>query len=288
MMRHHSSLALGLAMVAVLPTAAPGGQEPADLEGRLEATVAALEHLAGVERRLQAGDDSVLPELLQSTEPPITDAEQRDERLALLRVEVAGLHERWDELGAVPLGPAPGNAPLPRPTDGATKAGASPNLPPSHTGPSHTGLTPVDRAAIERSLEVADAPRDREPVTSDGDGSGLRDYVEDEGYSADSLRQGRLLARAERWDEALELLRRHEDDPEARFWMARCHEGRGRLGEAIDLLDELVAAGTPSEEEGAPPPSPEARALARRASHDLKFLQLRRQLEGTEDAEVDG
>ena len=48
-------------------------------------------------------------------------------------------------------------------------------------------------------------------------------------------------------------------------------------GEALELLQGLVAAGEPDSETGAEA-HPEARALARRAGYDLRFLALRRQL----------
>jgi tetratricopeptide (TPR) repeat protein len=260
MMRHHSSLALGLATLFVLPASLPGAQEPMDLEARLEATVAALEHLGGIERRIQAGDHSILGELLLATEAPLPDAQQRDEALTLFRGEVAELQQRWDELtsGGSPFTSA--TRPMPAPTDG----GARPNP------LIHVGLQPSMYAEIRAQI----LPQGTRPASSI---LGLRDYEEQDGYSADSLRQGRLLVRAERWSEALEALEPSQDDAEARYWIARCYEGLGRTGEAIELLQGLIDAGKPNVETEAEAPAP-AKALARRAAYDMKFLELRREL----------
>ena len=273
MLRHHSTLALGLAAVFVLPASLPGGQEPMDLEERLEATVAALEHLGGIERRIHAGDRGVLAELLNVTETPMLDAQSRDESLVLLRSEVAALQERWDELslGASPF--TPGAQPLPLPTDGGQPL----------AGPTHVGLDTTAHADIHDQVRARANGDEGETTRPDA----LRTYEQTEGYSADSLRQGRLLARAERWDEALTLLAPHDADPEVRFWIARCYEGLGRDGEAIEVLRALVAAGQPDAETGAEAPA-DARALARRAGYDLKFLELRRELGDRRDAKESG
>ena len=260
MMRHQSSLALGLAALFVLPASLPGAQEPMDLEARREATVAALEHLGGIERRIQAGDQDLQGELLLATEPSIPDARQRDEALTLLRGEVALLQQRWDELSSSGSPLTPGTRPLPAPTDGGA---------PAHL-PMHVGLRPSMHAQIREQLQTgADHPQ--------GPTGALRDYEGRDGYSADLMRQGRLLVRAERWSEALEALEPSRDEAEVRYWIARCYGGLGRTGEAIELLQDLVQAGQPDEETEAEA-SAAAQDLARRAAYDLRFLELRREL----------
>lgn len=273
MLRHQSTLTLGLAALFVLPASLPGSQEPVDLEERLEATLAALAHLGGIERRVHSGADVWL-DLIGVTEAPSADAMQRDETLVLLRSEVAGLHQRWDELSTgSPF--TPGMGPLPAPTDGG-----------SATPATHVGL----ESSTYRDLDAQTQPRIG--VTNPDaarNGQDLRSFEEDAAFSADSQRQGRLLARSARWSEALQLLLPHAEDAEARYWISRCYEGLQRYGEAIDLLEDLVAAGQPDEANGVDP-SPDARSLARRATYDLRFLQLRRELESkkTTPAETSG
>jgi len=273
MLRHQSTITLGLAALFVLPASLPGSQEPIDLEERLEATLAALEHLGGLERRVHGGADVWL-DLVGVTETPIEDARHRDETLVVLRAEVAGLHQRWDELSTgSPF--TPGTSPLPAPTDGGNPT------PVTHIGLDGSTYHILD-AQTQPKIEVTNPDAARH-------GQDLRSFEEDETFSADTLRQGRLLARSARWSEALELLLPHEEDAEARYWISRCYEGVHRYGEAIDLLEDLVAAGQP-DEEGGVEPSPEARSLARRATYDLRFLQLRREIEAKKDkpAETSG
>lgn len=261
MMRHHSSIALGLAALFVLPASLPGGQDPLSLADRLEATIAAIEHLGGVETRLHSGDQGALTELLLLTEAPIPDAQQRDESLSLLRTEVAALQQRWDELTTSGSPFRPGTQVMPAPTDGH-----------SATSPyGHTGLAP---GALAQTLLQARPTRPQTAPT----GEVLQQFEKDEAYSADSLRQGRLLAGAERWQDALTLLEPLKAEAEARYWIACCYEGLGRTGEAIELLQGLVAAGLPDPDSSVQVDG-EASNLARRASYNLKFLELRRELD---------
>ena len=281
MLRHHSSLALGLAALFVLPATLPGEQDGLDLKARLEATVTAIGRLGGLEERLRAGDDSVIDELLLLTEAPDRGAEERDQQLSMLRTQLAALQQRWDELSSSgsPLRSVPSQASVvSEVTPGAVpmdpdSAGSEP------LGPGHTGL---DASAREQLIQ---ALQSRKPSHSkDGDSSssadvadGVRSFEEDKNYSADPLREGRLLARSQRWEEALTFLEPLQDDPEARYWTARCYESLGRTGEAIELLEGLVALGQ-ADPDSQEQPSAALRTLARRAGYDLEFLNLRREL----------
>ena len=265
MMRHQYSLMLGLATLFVLPGTLPGAQEPTSLEQRLEVTIEALERLGGIERRIHAGEEGVLQELLRLTEPPLADPIQRDATLAMLRTEVATLQQRWDELSSLGSPLRPGTGAMPAPTDEGSAA---------QDASAHTGL---DGSAYANAGPLIQP----HVVVSNPDaarvGSELRSYESSEGFTADARRMGRLLARTKRWDEALELLLAYRSEPDVQYWIARCYEGLNRRGEAIELLQALVAAGQPDPETGAEA-QPDARSLARRATYDLRFLELRREL----------
>lgn len=261
MMRHHSSVALGLAALFVLPASLPGGQDPISLADRLEATIAAIEQIGGIEPQIHSGDRGALTELLLLTEAPIPGAQRRDESLSLLRTEVAALQQRWDELTTTGSPFRQGTQAMPAPTDGHVTT--SPG--------NHTGLAP---GALAQTLLQARPARPQAAPT----GEALQQFEKDEAYSADSLRQGRLLVRAERWQDALALLEPLTAEAEARYWIACCYEGLGRTGEAIELLRTLVAAGQPDPNTQVEVTG-EARNLARRANYNLKFLELRRELD---------
>lgn len=277
MMRHHSTLALGLAVLFVVPTALPSSQEPINLRERLEATLAALKHLGGLDHRIQAGGEGVIEELVSATEPAIEDGMWADEQLTLLRTEVAALQQRWDELSTSGFSVTP--------AVGGTMALHTFQLPlPGDGGPSprsefetHVGLDSAARTAIRGLV----SPRVATAEAVDGDPADpdpTRPFEEDE-YSADTLREGRLLARSRRWTEAYALLKPHADQPEVRYWIARCHEGLGQRAQAIDIYQALLQAGQPDKETGTEA-SAEARTLARRAGYDLRFLELKRELDG--------
>lgn len=258
MMRHQTSLALGLATLFVLPASLPGSQEPGDLEERLEATVEAIEYLAGIDTRMKAGETNVVSDLLEVTEMAWKDHQLRDETLVLLRVEVAALQQAWDEMtvGTARL------FPLPAPTDQGSSA------------PTHVGLNAEDIRLIKD--QSSSTPKTVKPVSDDP--ATLEDIEKNEVYTADALRHGRLLTRAGRFGEAAPLLEKLEEVPEASYWLARCYEGLDREGEAIELLEALVDAGLPDPTTGEDA-SPETRSLARRARYDLDLLTLRRDLE---------
>ncbi len=265
MMRHQTSLALGLATLFVLPASLPGAQEPINLEERLEATIAAIEHLGGIDRRLHAGHEGLLSELLRATETPSADPVRRDATLTLLRAEVSALRQRWDEMSISGSPLRPGSNPLPLPTDGGDGSVGT---------PTHIGLDPSSYTRVHTETQPRVQVTDPDALRGAEE---LRSYENEEDYSADAVRQGQLLTRAKRWNEALEILLPHEAAPEVRYWIARCYGGLGRDFEAIVLLQDLMNAGEANAETGEDAPI-EAQALARRATYDLNFLELRREL----------
>jgi len=102
---------------------------------------------------------------------------------------------------------------------------------------------------------------------------GARDKasLEGEGYVADTLRQGRLLFRAKRYEEAIEVLARLDGDAEARYWAARSFEALGDEQEASRRYRALIDDPAGAEH------------IARRAEQDLSFLEWKQHFEGRKD-----
>ncbi|MFT5048645.1 MAG: tetratricopeptide (TPR) repeat protein [Chlamydiales bacterium] len=94
--------------------------------------------------------------------------------------------------------------------------------------------------------------------------------LEPSGYSADTLRQGRLLFRDARFEKAIEVLATLPDNPEADYWAARSFESLGQSDQAIARYEVLIAD---TKDEN----------IARRAAHDLSFLQWKQRFYGAND-----
>jgi hypothetical protein len=80
------------------------------------------------------------------------------------------------------------------------------------------------------------------------------------GYSADLMRQARLLLLTERPADALVTLERAGESTEVHYWRARTLEKLGQTGAAVDLYRSVAATGDQPE-------------LAERAKQDLAFLE---------------
>lgn len=87
-------------------------------------------------------------------------------------------------------------------------------------------------------------------------------------FSADLVKQGEVLFRADRFNECIKVLEKAPDDPRALYWSARSLEHLDKIDEAIAIYTRVAAlkdAGWASE----------------RARADLEFLQWKRSAEGT-------
>lgn len=82
-------------------------------------------------------------------------------------------------------------------------------------------------------------------------------------YVADAVRLGKLLVRADRPAEAIQVLENAERTPATRYWLARAYQAQERLDEALEIFIVL----TEDEKAG------EYRVLAER---DRDFLQFKR------------
>ena len=120
-----------------------------------------------------------------------------------------------------------------------------------------TGLSASMRAAIAGDVApldfVSDSSRRR---------GGEAVSIEEQGYVADPIHLGKLLVRAGRPAEAVEILKKHQTGPGARYWLARALQGLDRETEAIALFRLIADDGT-------------AGIFSRHAAQDLKFLEFK-------------
>lgn len=259
MMKNHHALCLGLATLLVVPAVSGRGQEDLDLVGRLNRTIQAIEELAGIQRQLAVGDRDGVDSILAATEKATLEPQQRDQYLALLRTDVSRLRMTYDK--AVATDPLRAAKTLPFPTDGS-----QPGVIPIAT----TGLDPETRRALSGILGPLDRsgdPGTRPRASNTTSRAGQKRSLEpDPEFTADAVRQGRLLVRARRYSEAVEILRPHVDDVTGRYWLGRATADLGFLSEAIELLTSVST-------------DPDAGSYASRAEWDLSFLLIRRDLE---------
>ena len=251
MMKFHYLLGLAASALMVVPSIGVRDQQgEQSLERALARTLAAIDELAGVQEQIARGDPAGIASILSATERAAGEPRQRDEFLATLREEVSGLQMVLDEAraGTTPsilsysshgLGADPLRSTGPRHPDGTT----------SPLGPSGDWRS---------SLSLGGTPRG--PTNSVG---GSR---EQDGFSADPMREGKLLVRAGRYEDAIGALMPIQEQPQASYWIARSLQSLGRDNEAGELLRRLVA-------------DESAGIHGRRAQRDLDFLDVKAKLQ---------
>jgi len=239
----------GLVGALVVPSAIDRGQSTQQLGRALDSTERALDSLSSIQGELGNGDYAAVEAILAATEPSFGSDRERSELLDQLRREIGELERRLqdDERQNVleHLGEDPTTALDPRNPGEPTRTISVPT----------TGLSEEQRSGVAQIWPPvldngAQAPRK---------GSGKL-TIEEPGYTADPIRQGRAYYRAERYKEALTLLRTREGDPEADYWIGRCYERLDRTRDAIAAYTRVIDAGPES-------------ALAQRAEADRGFLQ---------------
>jgi TolA-binding protein len=209
---------VGAALVATT-VGLPQG-DAADLQISLDGIVRELETLAGLRERIDRGDRDAIADVLKHSTTPAADAAAEDQRLNMLRVEVARLEMQRDALPA-PLPKTP-EEPKGKPKNGAKVPAPDPNL---------------------TAFEAA-------------------------GFSADVVKQGEVLFRAEKFADCVKVLEKAPDDPRAKYWTARSLERMGRSEDALAIYTQVAAA-------------KDAGWAAERARADLEYLQWKKSLEGT-------
>ena len=263
MMKFMPLLNLALGAAFVLPMVA---QDP-ELEGGLEAALASsrasLETMETIRRGLSDGEVSAVERLLRSTEVPFLAGEQRDERLRQLRLDVNRLQTTLDQIDAggeeSVLVHTPEISLRSTPTGIELQRGGSA---PSPTAGLDSSTRDLVRAALPR-------PEAGGSGTGQPAAGRTQKLEADANFSASRLREGRLLYKSGKHEQALQVLKALDADElgdgwEAKYWMARCLEKLGREEEAIRQYDEITKAGE------------QAGGFAQNAKQDYEFLVWKR------------
>ncbi|MBI5432652.1 MAG: hypothetical protein HZA52_07470 [Planctomycetes bacterium] len=215
MMKHSFAINVGAAIVLLVPAVALRGDDAKSLDESLRATVAAIDELAGVEKRLAPkdrgnpgapADPSALKDLLRLTETPSGTDVERDLRRDELRDQLSALQAKFDGLQN------PGATPTARPT------------------PTHVDDDPHRVADTRR--ETAPSKRDK-PAARDTQARHTPAAFETHGYVADTARLVRAYYKQERFNEALAVIGDAAADPSSNYWKGRCFEKLGKRDEAL-------------------------------------------------------
>lgn len=250
--------ALGAAAAAlhVIPTATLGEGEADTLASALAGTLQALEILGGIEQELERPSSGDVEMVLAVTEPAFLERPALDAMLDSLHGEVNALQIELDLLahrahtGELTATAGSGLPPLPaRP--GAVSSGLDESTRELLRGIGRPA--PVEHPAPPPVMEPEPAAPEPEPLPP----------AEPAEYTADALLQARACFRAGRFAQGIELLEPLKKDPEARYWLARCHE---QLGD-YDRAEELYRAVTADENAG---------LKAELARDHLEFLPFKR------------
>lgn len=265
----------GLVIVAAvaLPEALSIQSIDAGQDAAVEATLTAIDELAAISSALERREAGAIQRVLDMTQPPFAEPAVQDEFLAKLREEVGDLRLALEgdvvrTGGSLAPRWSPGG--IAQPVDISPEANAESVQ--SESSPGTTGdALPQPTSGGAGSAPSTGAAQGAAPLASRTQahaGVRLRKLsLEAEGYNADALRQGRLLFRAGRFQEAIDVLAPLEADAEAKYWVARAYEALGDEHEAAVRYRQL------SDESGAD------EYIARRAAQDLDFLEWKQRFD---------
>ncbi len=190
------------------PVLALRGQDPVDLRERLVAVVNSLATFGDVQKRVEARDLSVVPELLAMSEAGPIDPEAAESEMVALRTRVNALQEILDAravwVGEISQAP------------GLVKESALHGM---STGASATKVPAVTATHTEDGSKVA---------------------FEGQDFIADRTRLGRACWRGGRYLEGVAALEPLAGDPKADYWRARCLEKLGRATESLELYGKVI------------------------------------------------
>lgn len=253
---------LGTALV--VPAITQDKQLQGGLEAALVSSVTSLENLTTIRRDLGDGVVSAVDRLMGSTEQAIMSGQEREERLRLLRLDVNRLQMTLDQLDAG----GDGSLVVHTPEIALRSTGSGIQLQGRNSGPPPTaGLDDATRDLVRSAL-----PHGASDPARGGLGSGPRKKKLETAaeFSASKLREGRLMYKSGRHEQALTLLQglteqEAGDGWEAKYWTARCYEKLGRDEEAIKQYEEITAA------------DEAAGGFAQKAKQDYDFLVWKRE-----------
>jgi len=263
MLRFNFAINAVLGTLLVTPALTLGMQHNDSLEATLKRTVASLEELSRIERRLRERDPSAIADVVNVTEPALAtsngDGAARDAALSDLRGVVSKLQGELDELENLENRATPQQL---------TQLARIPTL---DVAPESSQLTKAELTvglddALRRRLGerprqlMVDTARsvatNTEPLPTNA-----KTAFESETYAADALRLGRAHYRQGEYDKALAALESGQD-AESLYWKARCLEKLGREADAIKAYNAVIAL-------------PDGGYSSERAKEDLEFLQWR-------------
>lgn len=261
MLKHFNTLQVALAGLVALPGLAGQKEGPQGLVDQLDATITSLDYLSEIVRRLEGGNEDAVQMLLGATEPARQSELQSEARLVALRSDVSRLRLALDRMmeSAGSLVAVPGSS-------ADSSRGATAHVPRSPDQWTPGSLVPTLGMDAQQTgtLKSVLPPLQHVDPSSQRRGTDLV-ALEDRDFSADAVRQGKLLFRAQRYPESIQLLRPLKEDVEARYWLAQGYRAMGRVPEALDILRDLTLRS-------------DAGAFARYAQSDLDFIDFERQL----------
>ena len=234
MLKFTYTIGLGLTAAAALPAALSPQSLQGGTEAALNNSVKAIDELRFISDAIQRREAGSIQRVLDATTPPLAPAPQQDAFLTQLR----------QEIGELRLSISQARAHKASMMDGMMSAGQGGEM-----------------------GKGGDAMMDSKPG-SPGGSLDLKPSIEGEGFNADMVRQGRLLFRADRFQEAIEVLSRLTDSSEAEYWAARSFEALGNEREATLRYRRLIDGAEPDD------------YIARRAEHDLSFLEWKQRFNG--------
>lgn len=260
MLRFNFAVNAVLGTLLVTPALTLGMQHNDSLEATLKRTVASLEELGRIERRLRERDPSAIADAINATEPALAtsngDGSARDAALSDLRGVVSKLQGELDELE---------NRATPQQL---TQVNRIPTLDiaPESTLPAKAELTVGLDDALRRRLGERPRPLMVDTArnvsnTTEQLSTNAKTAFESETYAADALRLGRAHYRQGEYDKALAALESGQD-AESLYWKARCLEKLGREADAIKAYNAVIAL-------------PDGGYSSQRAKEDLEFLEWR-------------
>jgi hypothetical protein len=267
MLKHVASVNIALAGLFVLPGLAEP-QDPAQgLAAQLDATVASIDYLGEIVKRIEGGEKDAVALLLGATEPARLSDLQSEARLVTLRGDVSRLRLALDrmleQLGIdpnIPGVPGPGSSRSTErsPIDGRVSRS------PDNWSPGTLAPTVGLEAGQANNLKSVLPPLEKvAPEAQRRGNEPLR--LEQMDFTVDAVRQGKLLFRANRHAEAIQLLQGRKTDHEAQYWLAQAYRAMDRVPDALDILRPLAE-------------NAEAGPFARYAKSDLEFIEFERSL----------